>query len=119
MGSGAPNDDIFTHESEMGSPIKSIKIIESITRQSPNEADDMFSLALHFSSEVGRRVLNFPNTDTVNVDISSRHKLYNGRDLDDEEKKMFEEYLDRYFGLKIVGSSQPSRRGVSFKVGAK
>ena len=41
---------------------------------------------------------------TVNfsVRIPQQHKLYNQKDLDSEERRLFDKYLDGYFGLKIV-----------------
>ena len=115
-----PNDDIVTQMS-LGKWGHLSKVSKSL-KASLDKAQmkhDMFSLALHCSSVVGQRVLNFPNNDNFDVSVNQGHNLYNRRDLDDEEKTMFEEHLDRYFGLKIVGSDQPNRRGVSFKVGPK
>ena len=41
---------------------------------------------------------------TVNfsVRIHNNHKLYNQKDLDSEERRLFDKYLEGYFGLKIV-----------------
>ena len=116
-----PNDDIVTQESlgKWGHLSKVSKSLKASLHKAQMK-HDMFSLALHCSSEIGRKVLNYPNVrDTFDVSVDHNHNLYNRRDLDDKEKEMFEEYLDRYFGLKIVGSDQPNRRGVSFKVGPK
>jgi hypothetical protein len=41
---------------------------------------------------------------TVNfsVRIPNNNKLYNQMDLDSEERRLFDKYLEGYFGLKIV-----------------
>ena len=36
------------------------------------------------------------------VRIHNNHKLYNQKDLDSEERRLFDKYLEGYFGLKIV-----------------
>ena len=36
------------------------------------------------------------------VRIPNKNKLYNQMDLDSEERRLFDKYLEGYFGLKIV-----------------
>lgn len=80
---------------------------------------DMFFLALECSSQFGQ---NYSGAlPSVNVVIDGNHKLFKrGSYLNSEEQKLFEEYLGKHFGLKIVGSGhKPNRCGISFSVGPK
>jgi hypothetical protein len=71
---------------------------------------DMYLLAV----ECYNQVCQAASLLTVNfsVRIPQQHKLYNQKDLDSEERRLFGKYLEGYFGLKIVnltrgGKSEP------------
>ena len=62
---------------------------------------DMYLLAVECYNQVCQdasllTVVNF------SVRIPNKNKLYNQMDLDSEERRLFDKYLEGYFGLKIV-----------------
>jgi hypothetical protein len=61
---------------------------------------DMYLLAV----ECYNQVCQAASLLTVNfsVRIPQQHKLYKEKGLDSEERRLFDKYLDGYFGLKIV-----------------
>ena len=75
---------------------------------------DMFLLALEaYYQYCTKKIATSPS---VYVDISHQsHKLFKTGSLVEEEKALFDEYLEQYFGLKTPDGSTPSRCG-SFTV---
>ena len=86
---------------------------------------DMFFLAFEAYYQYG--IKKSQTLEYVQVSISnSNHKLYDTSGIGPEGKSLFENYLDKYFGLKVCMGGQPAnspmleatRRG-SFYVCAK
>ena len=77
---------------------------------------DMFLLAMeaHYQYNMKKSV----TSSSVKVSISSSHRLYQQESVSAEEKALFENYLDNYFGLKLHNESPP-RRSSYFYVCAK
>jgi hypothetical protein len=61
---------------------------------------DMYLLAVECHNQVCQSVSLL--AVNVSVRIPKGHKLYNEKDIDAEERRLFEKYLEKYFGLKIV-----------------
>jgi hypothetical protein len=57
-------------------------------------------------------------TDGASVNIPrADHRLFNGKkSVDLEERKLFDKYLERYFGLEVHPSYNLSKDGTSFNV---
>ena len=79
---------------------------------------DMFFLALEAHYQYGMKKTG-SSDKTVCISIKSDHKLYDTRTLSTEERDLFENYLDKYFGLQLHGSNKPSRSGGYFYVSLK
>ena len=60
---------------------------------------DMFLLALEAYYQYGMK--KSASSDYVPVTINSGHKLYDTSAPSTEERALFENYLDKYFGLKM------------------
>ena len=70
---------------------------------------DMFLLALEAYYQYSTKKVT--TSSSVIVNIPSNHKLYKGVCLVDEEKELFNEYLEKYFGLKTLDATTPARCG--------
>ena len=75
---------------------------------------EMFLLALECNYQ-------FCRSDTASqghayVSIPKDHNLFNGKALDSNERKLFDNYLDRYFGLKVDLKLAIYRSGNKFQV---
>ena len=80
---------------------------------------NMFFLAVECYYQFGQGRLNYPNGDSVGVTIGKDHKLYNRAYVEGEERKLFDEYLERYFGLMVSSGTPPRRDGYTFNVCTK
>lgn len=79
---------------------------------------DMFLLAIeaHYQYNMKKTVSSI----NAQVSIGTGHKLYDASGIGREEKALFENYLDKYFGLKLYNESRyPLRRSSYFCVCAK
>jgi hypothetical protein len=96
---------LITDPGSLGATMKSFAKAKS--------ENDMFLLALECYYKVCQSGNAFaPN---YSVHIPKDHKLF-GRDIAPEEKKMFEKYLDMYFGLTVHPSHHVRCDGHHFLV---
>ncbi|KAL9181596.1 hypothetical protein ACHAXT_010401 [Thalassiosira profunda] len=109
---GIPSTEGITNQESLTEAIGSFAHMKS--------KHDMFHLALECYYQFGQALIDNPRAKSVSVSIEKDHKLYTGRWVDDEEKKMFDGYLGGYFGLaRTVPGSTIGRGGQKWSVRRK
>ncbi|KAL7542894.1 hypothetical protein ACHAXR_012195 [Thalassiosira sp. AJA248-18] len=82
---------------------------------------DMFLLALECNHQFWARKYHHPSIKSVdNVYIPTSHYLHNTRDVtndpSNEERKLFDQYLEQHFGLMVAADKKVYRNSKGFTV---
>ncbi|KAL7531970.1 hypothetical protein ACHAXR_004344 [Thalassiosira sp. AJA248-18] len=77
---------------------------------------DMFLLALECNHQFLNYKCRYPSAVSANVVIPQGHNTRSTRDVANEERKLFDQYLERYFALMVAADKSVYRNGVAFAV---